>query len=72
MISGEVAPLIPIYRKCEEASAMSIESYIPCGLPAILLVHHTGRKEGPYFMCKECADHNVSNRRAKILAVASA
>ena len=55
-------------RTCEEASMLSVRMYIPCGKPATFLVKNRDPK--PYFMCEACADHNVRNRGAKILASA--
>jgi hypothetical protein len=46
--------------RCEEASLLSRERYIPCNAPAMRMVKL--RKEGPYRMCAACADHNVRNR----------
>lgn len=45
----------------------SRERYIPCGQPAVALVKN--RDPNPYFMCMGCADHNVRNRGAKIIAL---
>ena len=53
-------------KTCEEASIFSRERYIPCGQPAVALVKNRDPK--PYFMCEGCADHNVRNRGATILA----
>ncbi len=54
-------------KTCEEASIFSREKYIPCGKPAMALVKNRDPK--PYFMCEGCADHNVRNRGAHIVAV---
>lgn len=51
-------------HKCEEASPLSHQFYIPCGRPAVTRVHFKHSGEGPYWMCLMCADHNVSNRNA--------
>lgn len=51
--------------RCEEASMLSRETYIPCNAPAVSLVKH--RNEGPYRMCAACADHNVRNRGAELV-----
>ena len=62
-----VAELKAAAGRCEEASTLSGEKYIPCNAPATVLVKHKGRTEGPYRMCPECASHNVHNRNAEIV-----
>ncbi len=59
--------VIPPDAKCQEASIFSTEKYIPCFAPAVAIVQHIGRSEGPYYMCLMCAVHNVDNRHAKIV-----
>ncbi|MGY3393455.1 hypothetical protein ACVWW6_006046 [Bradyrhizobium sp. USDA 3311] len=54
-------------HRCEEASILSREKYIPCNAPAVSMVGWKHREEGPYRMCAMCAAHNVKNRRAEIL-----
>jgi len=46
--------------KCQEASILSKEYYIPCGAPATMIVDN-GDKQ-PYWMCEPCGTHNVRNR----------
>lgn len=53
--------------RCEEASALSGERYIPCNAPAESMVGWPARGEGPYRMCAGCADHNVKNRGATLV-----
>lgn len=53
--------------RCEEASFLSREKYIPCNAPAILMVGWKDRGEGPYRMCPMCAEHNVRNRGAHVI-----
>ena len=52
---------IPSGAKCEEASFLSKETYIPCARPAVAAVLHS-KDNRYYFMCGACADHNVRNR----------
>lgn len=53
--------IINDHHRCEEASILSKETYIPCGRPAVGLVWH--QKDGrAYRMCDACLDHNVRNR----------
>jgi hypothetical protein len=47
-------------KKCQEASSLSREEYIQCGKPAVCIVDNGDSQ--PYWMCEECADHNVRNR----------
>lgn len=57
---------IPEYARCQEASIFSRESYIPCGAPASTIVDNGDSR--PYYMCDACANHNIHNRRGKLLA----
>ena len=57
-------------KTCQEASVLSHSHYIPCGKPATCLVKNRDPK--PYFMCDACADHNVRNRGATIIALKEA
>lgn len=52
---------------CQEASVFSGSKYIPCGEDATKLVlSERGRRIYP--MCDACADHNVQNRGAVLVA----
>lgn len=51
--------------RCEEASFLSRERYIPCNLPARFIVKNRDVRE--YRMCAACTDHNVRNRGGKIV-----
>lgn len=53
--------------KCEEASTLSRETFIPCGAPVDAVVYHS-RDKRAYMMCFGCADHNVRNRGGVIIA----
>lgn len=53
---------------CEEASRWSRETYIPCNRPAYHHVAFVALGEGPYRMCEACAEHNLSNRGAELVA----
>lgn len=58
-----IIPLIPIPDDalCQEASPLSVNSYIPCAKPAVAIIYH--RRDGRgYYMCDGCADHNIRNR----------
>lgn len=58
---------IPDNAKCQEASTLSGAFYIPCGAPAVAIVHH--EKDGrSYYMCAPCADHNVRNRGGRLIS----
>lgn len=48
--------------RCEEASTLSGESYIPCNAPAVAVVGWTGRPDQPIRMCAMCEAHNIKNR----------
>lgn len=50
---------------CQETNAFIAGDYIRCGRPAKTLVKHRGRDEGPYWMCDECAYHNIRNRNGE-------
>lgn len=52
--------------RCEEASPLSHEVYIPCNGPATHMVEFRRGEtvEGPYRMCTPCAIHNLRNRGA--------
>jgi hypothetical protein len=47
--------------RCEEASTLSRETYIPCNGPAEYVVKFASG-EGPYRMCEMCMFHNFRNR----------
>mgnify|MGYP001566525523 CR=1 FL=1 len=53
--------------RCQEASPLSKENYIPCGAVATAIIWHE-RDGRAYLMCPSCADHNVRNRGAQLLA----
>ena len=53
---------------CQETTGMIGNEYLRCGAPAVALIQHRGRHEGPYYMCRGCADHNVHNRNADVVA----
>jgi len=52
---------------CEEASALSVKTYVPCNRPAVSIVRFERTGEGPYRMCHMCATHNVNNRGATLI-----
>lgn len=52
---------------CQEASPLSKHEFVPCFGKALAIVDNGDRKL--YFMCGECADHNVRNRGAKLVAI---
>lgn len=56
-----------IGETCEETVGMIGDEYLRCGRPAVVLVQHRNREEGPYSMCLECGDHNIANRNAEAL-----
>lgn len=71
LLSEKMGTLRPIdwpLRTCEEITAVG-NLEVPCGKPAMVLVKHDGRREGPYFMCRPCASHNVANRGASVLEI---
>ena len=49
-------------KLCQEASPLSKGEYISCLRPAVCIVDNGDAH--PYWMCEECADHNVKNRQA--------
>lgn len=50
--------------KCQEASILAKEKYIPCGAPAkFMVIQSDGNR---LRMCDTCADHNVNNRGASL------
>lgn len=62
--------LPPAGTRCQEASVLSRDSYLPCGQTAVRLVW--GRDTPPerkiaYAMCASCADHNVRSRGASLV-----
>lgn len=54
-------------NRCEEASVLSRDCYIPCNAPAVSVVGWKGRSETPIRMCESCAWHNVRNRGGYIV-----
>jgi hypothetical protein len=59
---------VPKDARCQEASALSHESYIPCSGPAVATVF--SRRDGrAYYMCLMCADHAIRNRGFQLYAV---
>ena len=54
-------------RTCEETTGMIGEWYTHCGAPAVCIVQHRGRSEGPYAMCRADASHNVRHRDAEVV-----
>ncbi len=52
---------------CVETLAMVGDKYVCCGWPAVAIVKHVGRDEGPYAMCLSHAAHNVGNRGAVVV-----
>lgn len=53
-------------KTCEEASVLSVETYIPCGRQAKHQIFHP-RDNRTYAMCEACASHNLNNRRAQYM-----
>lgn len=53
--------------KCEEASLLSKETYLPCGQPATHVIYHR-RDKRAYLMCMPCAWHNAHNRGGQLVA----
>ena len=53
---------------CQETTGMIGNEYLQCGAPAVALIQHRGRHEGPYYMCLGCANHNIHNRNADLVA----
>jgi hypothetical protein len=62
--------VIEITGPCEEASILSRETFIPCGMPSVGLVWHSKDRRA-YRMCRGCTFHNVSNRGGILLAAAA-
>lgn len=60
---------IPPDARCQEASRFSCKTYIPCSQPAVSIIDNGDSR--PYYMCGPCANHNVKNRRAKVLLINS-
>jgi hypothetical protein len=58
---------IPRGARCQEASILSRENYIPCGARAVAIVYHHRDLRG-YYMCLPCADHNCRNRDGVLIA----
>lgn len=56
---------------CQETPRMLGNMPLKCGAPAVALVQHRCREEGPYFMCAPCADHNIHNRNGFAVAIAA-
>lgn len=66
----ENAPL-PADARCQEASILSVNWYVPCGKVACAIVRH--KKDGrAYYMCGACADHNIRNRGGELLFITEA
>lgn len=55
--------------RCQEVKDAIGDLLIRCHVPAVVLVQHNGRSEGPYYMCAWCWDHNIRNRNARAEAV---
>jgi hypothetical protein len=53
------------FNGCQEASSLSVTTYIACGEPATKVVDN--RDQRVYLMCDACAEHNVRNRGAQVL-----
>jgi hypothetical protein len=52
--------------KCQEASVLSVKTYVPCAAPAVAIVWNNRDRRG-YAMCEPCAYHNENNRGCVIL-----
>lgn len=52
--------------KCQEASGLSKQTYIPCAQPAVAVVWHE-KDNRAYPMCHPCAWHNLRNRGGRLL-----
>lgn len=62
--------LPPVGAKCQEASPVSIKTYIPCGKPATRLIRSEDHSQVPnaaWTMCEACASHSVKNRGMKLV-----
>lgn len=46
------------------------KSPVPCGQQATTIVWHGRPGERQYAMCTMCADHNITNRNARLLLTA--
>jgi len=57
---------IPDDALCQEASSLCVAGYVACGEPAVAIVYHR-RDHRSYYMCSQCADHNVRNRGGLLL-----
>lgn len=60
---------VPDDARCQEASTFSMTDYIACARPAVAIIQHNGRSEGPYYMCGPCAHHNIRHRDARAVCV---
>jgi len=56
--------------RCEEASNLSREFFIPCSKPVDAAVWHD-RDRRLYMMCFGCASHNVVNRGGRLVVDAT-
>jgi hypothetical protein len=56
---------IPAGAVCQETYGMIGGNYLRCGKSATAIVKHAGRDEGPYYMCRAHATHNVEHRGGK-------
>ncbi len=61
-VTEDAAPLL-----CQETTGMIGNMYIRCRRPAVMVIQHRGRDEGPYPMCHPCGDHNARNRNADLV-----
>lgn len=52
--------------KCQEASALSRQTYVLCAKPAVAVIWHE-KDNRAYPMCHPCAWHNVRNRGGRLL-----
>lgn len=58
------APITAGEHRCEEASPMSVDKYMPCNRPARQVVEADGKE---LRMCEACAHHSKHNRGMKIV-----
>lgn len=65
LIPEKSAKVIPPDVHCQEASPLSGNRYIPCGEDATSIINNGDRRL--YYMCSNCAVHNIRNRAAKLL-----
>jgi len=63
----EAQPLNLFGIMCQEASTLSGDRYIACGVQSEALIWHE-RDKRVYPMCKACAWHNLRNRGGRLLA----